>query len=151
MEKEKVIAFNQDQVDHNIRVAMEVQRLCNMLMLDVVSHDRSKFDPEEFEAFVDSRDSLNASTDGKDEDYQKHLKGAAIQHHITTNRHHPEYWDRIRQEMPVDQAIIMFFDWKARCDAKGSTLDRFWDYNMEKLKKHPTAKAVAEGLKRLFG
>jgi hypothetical protein len=50
--------------------------------------------------------------------------------------------------MPVDAAIQMYFDWKSRCIQKGNTMDGFWQYNLNKLSKQPTAKAIVIKLRQ---
>lgn len=151
MNLEKIKAFNNDQKDHELLVAKQIMELVGMFLNEAITHDRSKWSDKEYDAFIDSRDSLRGSADGKDEEYQKALKGEAIQHHITENPHHPEYWDKRDQLMPVHQAIIMYFDWKSRCLAKGTSMAAFWDYNLAKLTKQPHAKVIVECLRREFG
>lgn len=143
MDNQKLLAFNQDQVKHIQMVQRNVLNFCTELMNEVLKHDESKFSEEEYFAFIESRDSLRASKTGTDEDYQKHLKGQSIQHHITENPHHPEYWDKRDLLMPITQAIIMFFDWYSRSKQNGTSMEGFWDHNMNKLKKQDGARMVA--------
>jgi hypothetical protein len=140
MELKKVVEFNQDQI----------QTFCNRLIDHANYHDISKFSEIEYQAFVDSRDTLRAATDGTDEDYQRNLKSDAIQHHITRNPHHPEYWDALGKQMPIDEAIIMYCDWKSRSVARGTEMSAFWDYNTAKLANQPLALAVVTALRELF-
>jgi hypothetical protein len=46
--------------------------------------------------------------------------------------------------MPLDQIIIMFFDWKSRSLQRGTNFQDFLPFNMEKLKNQPKAKVVVE-------
>ena len=112
---------------------------CSELTTASFIHDRSKWSEKEMPAFVASRDSLRCSTTGQDEDYQKHFKSEAIQHHVTKNAHHPEYWDAIGKKMPISAIIMMFFDWYSRSLQKGNGLDGFWEYNLKKLEKQSHA------------
>ena len=146
----KIIAFNEDQIDHVVLIQRQVLDLCNKLLVSAIEHDRSKFSELEYTAFVESRDSLNQSKDGNDAEYQKHLKGEAIQHHITNNPHHAEYWDARNEHMPFHEIVSMFFDWRSRCLAKGGNMDAFWEYNIAKLKNQPHAIAIVECLKEEY-
>lgn len=142
-----ILKYNSEQIGHERLVMSQVLQFCNKLLQSALYHDLSKWSDKEYEAFVNSQESLKQSKDGKDEEYQKHLNSEAIQHHIKNNEHHAEYWDNLKETMPLDQAIIMYFDWKSRSLQKGSSMDDFWEYNMEKLKKQPLAKAVVELMK----
>ena len=148
---DKTIAFNQDQIDHIMRVQENVFKFCSNIIKEGIRHDESKFSKVEYDAFINSRDSLNASRDGKDEEYQKNLNSKSIQHHINENPHHPEYWNTRKKEMPIEQVIIMFFDWYSRCQQKETSMDDFWDYNLAKLETQPKAKAVVSLLKSCVG
>jgi hypothetical protein len=145
---EKVLAFNADQLDHIRRVQGHIWEFCHLLVQRALWHDASKFEAIEYEAFLASRDSLNASKDGKDEEYQKHLRGRGIQHHLETNSHHPEFWDARKEEMPIIAAIIMYFDWLSRCEQKKADMQNFREYNYAKLKCHPGALALVKYIER---
>jgi hypothetical protein len=144
----KMVAFNKDQVRHINLVQQMVSNFAYAVQSAALAHDESKFSDEEYLAFVDSRDSLNASKDGTDEEYQKNVKGASIQAHINNNPHHPEYWDRVGKPMPLKDIIVMFFDWYSRSVQRGTGMDGFWQYNLEKLKNQPHAIPVVEILRR---
>lgn len=143
MEMEKIVAFNKDQAQH-IRL---VQQFCwdfvKDLMAEVVVHDWSKWESEEYETFVDSRNKLKASQNGKDEEYQKTLAFEAIKHHYKYNSHHPEYWYARGESMPLHEIVIMFFDWLSRSYAKRESMAGFWDYNIEKLEVTNQSHAIA--------
>jgi len=148
MNSEKIIAFNQQQIEHAQRVRELVLRFCYDLIWEVNQHDNSKFAGKEYFAFIESRESLNNSPDGKDAEYQKHLNSDAIQSHITSNAHHPEYWDKQKTMMPITEAIIMYFDWMARSHQRGTKMKDFWAFNTEKLKNQPEALALVEYLRK---
>ena len=135
IEKDKVLKYNLDQIDHIQRLQKSILEFTGRLLSQAIIHDMSKFGDKEYFGFIDSLDSLRNSKDGFDKEYQKHLKSDAIQHHIKNNKHHPEYWTKRNKKMPLDQIIIMFFDWKSRCDAKKTTLEDFWEFNIAKLRK----------------
>lgn len=146
----EIIAFNKDQIQHQQYIQNLLLDFIEPILRDSIRHDESKWFEEEYEQFIASRNSLRGSKDGKDSEYQKNLNSKAIQHHITENKHHPEYWTSRNLEMPIDQIIIMFFDWASRCVQKGSDMGDFWAFNMDKLEKQPKAKVVCELLRTYF-
>jgi len=150
MISEKLMAWNRDQIEHLQIVQKQVLEFTHRILTSAIEHDTSKWSDLEYEAFVDSRDSLRAAKDGFDPEYQKALKGDAIQHHIHNNPHHAEYWDKRGELMPVHEVISMFFDWRSRCIAKGGDMDAFWKYNLAKLEKQPHAIPIVEALKREY-
>lgn len=147
----EIIDFNLQQVDH-VRIHQElVLQFAYDLVKESLRHDRSKFSEAEYKAFVDSRQSLNQSKTGTDPEYQKHLNGEAIQHHIHNNTHHPEYWDdKGENTMPVSCAIQMYFDWKSRSVQRNNGMDSFWAFNLSKLTKQPAALAIVSQLRKDF-
>ena len=147
MSDEKLRLFNQDQIEHLQLLQKQVLDFCNKLMVSAIEHDKSKWSDIEYDAFVASRDSLRGSKTGQDEDYQKHLKSDAIQHHVNNNPHHAEYWDSRGLLMPVHEIISMFFDWRSRCLAKGGSMNDFWEFNLAKLKTQTHAIPIVEALK----
>lgn len=144
---DKIIKWNNDQREHERIVQRQVHKFCVKITESAIEHDNSKWSEKEYRAFLDSFDSLKQSKTGTDEEYQKHLKGEAIQHHITENPHHAEYWDKRGKMMPVHEVISMFFDWRSRSLMKGESMDGFWKYNLAKLKNQPHAIAIVEALK----
>lgn len=150
MNKE-IIDFNADQICHIQTVQQLVLQFCHDLAQRAITHDASKFSADEYEGFIASRESLRGSVDGRDAAYQKNLSSVPIQKHITTNAHHPEYWDAIGKPMPIAEIILMFFDWTSRCMAKGGTMKGFWEFNLDKLRKNqahaiPTVEALLRSL-----
>lgn len=150
MEIDKVVAFNQQQLEHMALVQEQVFAFCNELLAEAIRHDHSKFCHKEYETFVASRESLNSSKDGMDLAYRTFLNGESIQHHITENRHHPEYWDKRGEKMPPIQAIIMYMDWRSRSIQRGTDFDDFWEFNCSKLKNQPDALALVCCLKSYY-
>lgn len=153
MENKHIIEFNRDQVKHIQLVQTYALNFTHELMQEAVEHDTTKWFKEEYDTFVNSRNSLNQSKDGKDMNYQKTLLSDAVQHHYKHNKHHPEYWKDEPNSMPVIEVIIMFFDWASRTVAKGGQLDNFWSYNIQKLKEcqQDHAIAIVERLKLDYG
>lgn len=145
---DKIMGHNKQQREHEQIFQKLILDFCNKLLKEAITHDTSKWGEIEYATFIESRDSLNKAQTGKDEGYQKYLKSDAIQHHILNNLHHPEYWDSLNQEMPLEHVVAMFFDWKSRSIQKGTDLEGFWEYNLEKLKNQPKAIAIVELLKK---
>ena len=153
MEKDdliEIIAFNQQQAEHIRMVQHAVHQFCCDLMRATIEHDLTKWDPEEYSTFVASRQDLNKSKDGKDKGYQQHYQSSGIQHHVNNNKHHPEYWDTLGQQMPLQEVIIMFMDWWSRSKQRKTDFGQFWDYNLEKLSKQPAAKAIVTLLRDTY-
>lgn len=142
--------YNQEQLEHIQLVQKLVFAFCNDLMERAIDHDTSKFSGKEYWTFVESKEALSKSQNGKDKDYQKYLTSDAIQHHYQNNKHHPEYWDSLKEEMPIYEAIIMFFDWYARSLQKKESFDNFWEYNLEKLSNQSEAKNLVEYMKKFL-
>lgn len=144
-----IIAFNKDQVQHVQILQKLVLQFVNDIMKESIEHDTSKWGDVEYTTFVNSRKDLNNSKNGTDANYQKNLTSEAIQHHYKNNKHHPEYWKDKENSMPVEEIIIMFFDWASRTIAKGGMLVDFWEYNISKLRecKQHHAIPIVDGLR----
>jgi len=144
----EIIAFNQQQLTH-IKMHQElVFGWIQTLIKDILNHDHTKFSPDQYTTFVESRTSLNDAQSGADANYQKYLHTEAIQAHITGEPHHPEYWDKVGfDSMPIRCAIQMYYDWKSRSLQRGTSMDGFWETNIAKLTQQPTALAVVNHLK----
>jgi hypothetical protein len=144
---EDIIKFNKDQIEHLQILQKQVLEFCNKLFISAIEHDTSKWSEKEYAEFVKQRSALRGSVDGKDKAYQDGLKTEAIQHHVKNNPHHAEYWDERNLKMPMHEIISMFFDWNSRCIAKGGDMEKFWDYNIAKLKNQTHAIPIVEAMK----
>ncbi len=85
------------------------------LMNRALTHDHSKiYSPEECATFAEFTPKLKHLDYGS-EDYSQCLKdmGPAVRHHQTSNRHHPEAFDRGIDGMNLIDVLEMFCDWKA--------------------------------------
>ena len=81
-------------------------------------HDTSKFYGIEFE-------NLSSSTTANTKEENAKLKmRMAVQHHIMTNQHHPEYWNGIKN-MPRVALAELTADWKSRSEEFGTSV-RDW-------------------------
>lgn len=78
-----------------------------------ISHDASKLVSPEQEAIDEYTPKLKGTTYGSDE-YKQHLKGmgAALSHHYTHNRHHPEHFASV-DDMNLVDIVEMLCDWMA--------------------------------------
>ena len=141
---EDVIKYNKQQIEHIKMVQEFVHDFCHGLMVEAIKHDQSKFSENEYEDFVSKQNVLNTTTTGLDDNYQKSVKSLGIQTHIKTNPHHPEYWDGVGMQMPINQAIIMYYDWKSRSIQRGTKMEDFWEHNTRKLKNHPRALSMVQ-------
>ena len=68
----------------------------------------------------------------------KDLLKVAHRHHVTTNKHHPEYWENDISHMPEVYVAEMVADWWARSSEMGTNL-REWFLN-EGCSKYEIAK-----------
>jgi len=101
-------------VDHVNKVGEFMCAVSNELMQRAVKHDRSKFDAEEFDAFVEATPKLKGLTYGSDE-YKANIESIrpAVERHYKLNRHHPEYFDCLCGGMTLIDLMEMLCDWKA--------------------------------------
>jgi hypothetical protein len=113
-----------EKIEILIRHVEEVQKNCQLLGNKLIDanefdlgrriiansffHDNSKFHSLEW---------LHLTKPDEDDE----LVGIAIQHHIATNPHHPEYWDSIKN-MPQAYLGECVCDWKARSAELGKDL-----------------------------
>lgn len=106
--------YVKDLVDHKRRVAGHLQFVASELFRRAATHDNSKFSPEEYEAYEAAFPTLQKYAYGSDE-FKAALQTiqTAIQHHLKTNDHHPEYFENGINDMNLIQFIEMVCDWKA--------------------------------------
>src|SRR5271157_5839234 len=111
----------EEKLETLLRHVEEVQKNCQLLGGKLIQagefelarrliaagflHDQSKFHGLEWMHLT--------KPDSDDE-----LVPAVIQHHVSTNLHHPEYWDCIKN-MPQQYLAEMVCDWKARSGELG--------------------------------
>lgn len=107
------------------------------LMKETLSHDKSKFSPNEYTGFLETQDNLKQSKSGQDAKYKEGLKKEAIIFHVSNNRHHPEYWHKRNAKMPITEAIMMYFDGLSRelASRENGKISDFRDYIRKKLKE----------------
>jgi hypothetical protein len=107
-------AFMWDVLDHKRLVAKYVQRVANALFGRAVIHDYSKFGPDEFAMYAQALPRFQQAEYGT-EAYRVVVESVkpAIQHHVTTNRHHPEYFADGINGMNLIDLLEMTCDWLA--------------------------------------
>lgn len=91
------------------------EELGRRLIANGLVHDNSKFYGIEWEYLNDNR------FPRPDPDPHREMFLAAVQQHVTTNPHHPEYWGNIN-EMPRLFLSELVADWHARSSEQGTNL-----------------------------
>jgi hypothetical protein len=85
----------------------KLERLSNL-------HDKSKLEHPEKKIFDIYTTKLKETTYGSDQ-YKEYLNKMSIglKHHYEKNRHHPEHFENLINDMTLLDIIEMFCDWKA--------------------------------------
>lgn len=135
--------LNQRQIDyfvsrtnqHIARVKKNAKRLAaafpeikSPLLLDAKTHDASKFEEDEYFAYVWLTSVYNLGYKYPDKELE-HFVAEAWVHHYTVNPHHPEYWGtngRHLEEMPDYQLAHMVCDWASMSQEKQDSLLDWW-------------------------
>ena len=151
---EKIICWNEDQLNHIRFFQQLLGCIAGEVWMELVFHDITKFQTSEYTGFLEAHDDLKNSAKGPTEDYLKQCKTQAIQHHVTMNRHHPEFWNKRNEKMPFSCIVYMYFDWVARTLQNGEKefTEKWWNANKKKcIDNHqPHAINVIELLKDEF-
>jgi hypothetical protein len=148
MDMGEIIQWNEEQREHEQIFQRLCLTWCHDMAQQAITHDNSKWSEGEYRTFLGARDSLRGSATGQDKEYAKHYNSEAIQHHVRSNNHHPEFWPH--GDMPVVCIVMMFFDWLSRSMQKGTGLSGFWEYNLKKLEHQPHAIPIVEALRREY-
>lgn len=115
-------------------------------------HDKSKMEDPEIEPYVFITWSYKCKDDGKKFDVPEQVRdmmNGATQHHVTNNKHHPEYYsgkkvglinrdDRDKPpselvdatKMPIISVAEMVGDWLAMSEEKGTNTKNWADKNV---------------------
>jgi len=101
-------------LSHITNVRRKITKIIRELENRKEDHDKSKLYSPEVEIFDKYSPKLKTLTYGSQE-YKDCLKemGAALNHHYTNNRHHPEYFENGIQGMNLIDIVEMFCDWLA--------------------------------------
>ena len=146
------------RVNRNVKIiAEEHPDIAGALLEQVKIHDQTKFEPPEYAPYLEITWSYKCKAEGVPYEVAPEMQAAmnrATMHHITHNKHHPEYWDpgfdpnkfnqtdrdAVPDEMvdgtAMDQVSIaeMCCDWVAMAQEKqGSNSAHGWaDMNVNK-------------------
>ena len=107
-------AVMRDTLKHCREVGYRLGEVIAELYARSIDHDLSKFDPSEFDAFVEATPKLKSSVYGSEE-YNRTLQdiAPALKHHYANNSHHPEFHRSGILDMSLIDLIEMLCDWKA--------------------------------------
>jgi hypothetical protein len=100
--------------EHIINVGKFINKIILKLINRADNHDASKLITPEVEIFTEFTPKLANSTYDSDEykDFMKNMK-IALDHHYSSNRHHPEYHKAGIKDMNLVDLIEMICDWYA--------------------------------------
>jgi hypothetical protein len=103
-----------DTMKHRQKVQEYIEMTCVELLMRGMSHDESKMQSPEVEAFDEFTPRLSGMTFGSDE-YRNCLRQMkpAIAHHHAANRHHPEHFEDGIRGMNLVDLVEMLCDWYA--------------------------------------
>jgi hypothetical protein len=121
-------------LEHKRLVATYMEEAIRDLVRRATMHDDSKFEPEEFDLYEEALPKFEKTVYGSDEYIQicRDIK-PAIRHHITSNRHHPEYFgDKGVNGMTLVDLVEMTCDWIAASLRNGGSGDVRLDLNKER-------------------
>jgi hypothetical protein len=102
-------------LEHRRLVASYIEDTVLELFKRAIAHDESKFSAEEFDLYEEALPKFEQTVYGTEEYKQvcRDIK-PAIKHHITSNRHHPEYFgDKGVNGMTLIDLLEMSVDWLA--------------------------------------
>ena len=107
-------ACNAITFEHIMLVRDLINDFIRELLARGETHDQSKLRPPEVAAFTEMTPKLAALTYGSKEyaDCKAQL-GEALAHHYANNRHHPEHWPGMLNDMNLVDIVEMFCDWLA--------------------------------------
>ncbi len=116
-EKELSIAElrgNAATLEHISKVRGLLQRAAVELLKRGELHDGSKLEPPEREVFAEYSPRLSEVTFGSPQyfDYLHEMK-SAIDHHYSSNRHHPQHFENGVEGMNLIDVLEMLLDWWA--------------------------------------
>lgn len=144
--QEQIDFFKERQTKHENKVKANAKRLslhfpniANQLLAEVQEHDKSKWQTEEYFAYV-------WLTSVKNIGYQyptselEHYVDDKWTHHFQTNSHHPEYWIYKHNnitKMPDYELAHMVCDWAAMSQEFGNSLPKWWHHQKNAKKEFP--------------
>lgn len=139
-------------------------RINNELLMEEMDHDQSKFEEPERTPYIHVNWSYHMKDQGKKYEVSDSLKNDmnnATFHHVKSNKHHPEYWDKNSDnnvinredrdaipeknvdatEMPTTYVASMVADWMAMSEEKNTNpydwarknINVRWKFNNEQI------------------
>lgn len=114
------------------------------LAINVSNHDKSKYEPEEFDAY---RQWFYPTGNRNKELFDK-----AWEHHYTVNSHHPEYWVKDGTPMDMDKYAIaeMLLDWAAMAIKFGGTAYTYYEKERDKKPFSENTKKTIDNIIYIF-
>jgi Family of unknown function (DUF5662) len=109
-----------DTWEHIGKVRGYLTQFIRQLLTRADTHDASKLEPPELEAFNTFTPKLSETAYGTPE-YESYrvAMGGALEHHYAMNRHHPEHHEDGIRGMTLTDLIEMLCDWKAASERHG--------------------------------
>ncbi|MFK7802914.1 MAG: DUF5662 family protein [Anaerolineae bacterium] len=104
-----------ERVRHCLHLMAEVTNFKDELLIRAQGHDASKFGPDEYIPYIWLTEYYRRRQLGELFEYPEGIKAQvrkAIQHHVTTNRHHAEFHADPNDMTDID-LIEMVCDWTA--------------------------------------
>jgi hypothetical protein len=108
-------------LQHKRLVASYVEQVIRDLIKRSIEHDDTKFGTEEFDAYEEALPKFEVAEYGSPEYIEvcRSIK-PAIKHHVTSNRHHPEYFgEHGINGMTLIDLVEMVCDWIAASQRGG--------------------------------
>ncbi|MCF8354350.1 MAG: DUF5662 family protein [Melioribacteraceae bacterium] len=120
-------------IDNGERLCEKFPEISEELRNRIAKHDTSKFGPFEFDGYIFVTEKYRPGNQlNITPDIQK-LMDDAIKNHYKSNRHHPEYHEKVEDMSELDLAE-MVCDWAAMSQEMNDKLDKFYYKNA--LPKH---------------
>lgn len=133
--------------------SMNLPGIDNKILEQEKDHDSGKFKDPEHNPYLHVNWKYKMQNEGKKYEPPQEIKekmDEATFHHITTHKHHPDYWDKnVTQEalntkdrdkpsgkivdatqMPLSYVASMMADWAAMSEEKGTSLKEWIDKNV---------------------
>jgi hypothetical protein len=142
-----------DTAKHIARVGALMADAIGNLAQRSAAHDLSKYGPEEWPTFARITHDLRGLSYGSEE-YRAQLRAhrPAIEHHQTTNSHHPEYHDNGVAGMSLFDLIEMLCDWKAAGERHDDgSISRSIETNTERFDLSPQLVSILDSTARELG
>jgi hypothetical protein len=121
--KDDYIYHYKDYIQHTQWVSEGIYLIINQLLLRMLTHDRTKIEAEELDAYAEIVPGFKNFTYGTQEHKDHGAKlGPAWDHHVQHNKHHPEHFEAGLRGMTLIDLIEMVCDWRA-ASMRGGTFD----------------------------